>query len=99
MSAQRHVEDAAALGRMVDQNELRDSARPLVFLPRREVERRVGLSKSSIYRGVAAGTFPRPVHDLQGGMVWWVEHEVEDWQRARIRARDADSAEHAPGNG
>lgn len=90
MSAHRLVEDAAAIGRLVDQNELITAQRPLVFLPRREVERRVGMSKSSIYRGVAAGTFPRPVHDLQSGTVWWLEHEIEAWQRARIRARDQD---------
>lgn len=88
MAAQRHVEDAASIGTLVDQDALINARRPLVFLPRREVERRAGLSKSSIYRGVAAGTFPAPVHDLQSGMVWWVEHEVEAWQRARISARD-----------
>lgn len=64
------------------------SRQPLVFLPRAEVERRIGLGRSAIYDRLKSGTFPRPVHDLETGTVWWLEHEVVAWQRARIAARD-----------
>lgn len=65
-----------------------EPARPPVFLPRREVERRVGLSRTAIYERMARGAFPRPVRDLDTGSVWWVESEVIEWQLARIRRRD-----------
>ncbi len=88
MIARRTVEDASAIGQLADQDELRDSARPLVFLPRREVERRVGMSKSTIYRRVADKTFPAPVYDVESSSAWWLEHEVDAWQRARVSLRD-----------
>ena len=40
------------------------------LLPRREVERRTGLSRSSIYARMKLGTFPRPVHDTESASVW-----------------------------
>lgn len=92
MNARRTVEDAATIGQLADQDELRDSARPLVFLPRREVERRVGLSKSAIYARVKRKAFPEPVSDEQTGSVWWLEHEIDEWQRARVKARDAQAS-------
>lgn len=88
MNAQRTVEDAAGAGELFDQSRLLAGRPPPVFLPRREVERRVGLSRSTIYARVAAGTFPAPVHDLETSTVWWLEHEVVAWQRARIVQRD-----------
>lgn len=88
MNAQRTVEDAAGVGVLFDQSRLLEARRPPVFLPRREVERRVGLSRSTIYARVAARTFPAPVHDLETNTVWWLEHEIIAWQRARIAHRD-----------
>ncbi len=61
---------------------------PLVLLPRREVERRVGLSRTTIYQRMAAGTFPAAVHDIDSATVWWLEHEITGWIRARVEARD-----------
>jgi prophage regulatory protein len=55
---------------------------------RREVEKRTGLSRSSIYARVKAGTFRRPVPDEVTHSVWWVESEIDAWIRARIAARD-----------
>jgi len=48
------------------------------LLRRREVEARVGLSTSAIYRRMALGTFPRP-RDLGGGVVRWVESDIIAW--------------------
>jgi prophage regulatory protein len=56
------------------------------LLRRREVEARTGLSRSSIYARMAAGTFPLAV-DLGGRAVAWMENEVETWVLARIAAR------------
>lgn len=87
MNSARTFEDAGAAGTLFDQEVLRGSERPPVFLPRREVERRVGLSRSAIYARVARGEFPAPVRDLETATVWWVESEIVQWQRARITAR------------
>ncbi|MFK2876948.1 helix-turn-helix transcriptional regulator [Rhodanobacter hydrolyticus] len=56
------------------------------LLPRREVERRVGLGRSAIYARMARGTFPKPVHDTETETVWWVESEINAWVQARIDA-------------
>lgn len=86
MKAQRVIEGIEDFGHVVPEPE--DAPRPPVFLPRREVERRVGLSRTAIYERMARGAFPRPVRDLDTGSVWWVESEVIAWQLARIRHRD-----------
>lgn len=52
-----------------------------------EVKHRTGYGKSSIYNGIAEGTFPRPV-PLGPRAVAWVEDEVQEWIDARIRDRD-----------
>lgn len=56
------------------------------LLQRPEVERRVGLGCTSIYAGIAAGTFPRPIKS--GKRSLWVESEVEKWIADRIAERD-----------
>ena len=48
-----------------------------------EVERRVGLRHSQIYRNIDAGTFPRPV-PLGERVRRWLEHEIEEWLRQRF---------------
>jgi prophage regulatory protein len=48
------------------------------ILRRPQVEARTGQSRSSIYAGMAAGTFPRPV-PLGKKAVGWVEAEVTAW--------------------
>lgn len=44
---------------------------------------RTGLSRSTIYLRVTAGTFPRPV-SLGGRAVGWVEAEVQEWVEQQI---------------
>lgn len=59
-------------------------------LPRRsEVQNRVGLSKSTLYSRISAGTFPKPV--TLGSSVRWVESEVEAWISERVSERDHEA--------
>jgi prophage regulatory protein len=46
-----------------------------------------GLARSTIYKYIAEGTFPKPV-SLGDRCVGWVESEVHDWILARIEERD-----------
>lgn len=43
------------------------------------------LSSSSIYRQIAAGTFPRQLQ-IGSNQVVWVKHQIEDWIDSRIAA-------------
>jgi prophage regulatory protein len=44
----------------------------------KEVKFRTGLSVPTIYRRMAAGTFPKS-HSLGGSIVAWSERDIEDW--------------------
>ena len=61
---------------------------PLSILRRRKVEAKTGLSRSSIYEGIKAGTFPSPI-PIGAKAVGWVEEEINDWLRDRIAVRNA----------
>ena len=58
------------------------------ILRRRQVERRTGLPRSSIYLMMAEGRFPKPIK-LGPRAVGWIECEVERWLVARIKDRDS----------
>lgn len=47
-----------------------------------------GLGRSTIYKYIADGLFPKPI-SLGVRCVGWVEAEVYDWILVRIKARDA----------
>ena len=67
----------------------------LIRLP--EVKALTGLSTSSIYRLLAASSFPAQI-PLGARSVAWVESEVLDWMRSRIALRpniEANQAEVA----
>jgi prophage regulatory protein len=65
---------------------IKESQHVLTILRRKEVQARTGLSRSTIYARVAAGTFPSPI-DLGGGRaVGWVDAEIEAWVQSRIQA-------------
>ncbi len=66
----------------------------LLRLP--EVARRTGLKRSTIYRDILAGAFPRQVK-IGPGAVGWVEEEVQEWIDARVRSSRAEAiaASHA----
>lgn len=61
--------------------------RPLRFLRLEAVIDRVGLERSAIYELQKEDDFPKAV-PLTRRAVAWVEHEIEEWQRARIARRD-----------
>ncbi|HEY8606311.1 MAG TPA: AlpA family transcriptional regulator [Noviherbaspirillum sp.] len=50
-----------------------------------EVKARTGLSRSSIYNAIKAGTFPAHV-SLGARAVGWVSTEIDEWIAARISA-------------
>ena len=54
------------------------------------VERIVGRSRTSIYKGIAAGTFPRPVK-LGPKSTAWRCGDLRAWLAARIAERDYTS--------
>lgn len=51
-----------------------------------------GLARSTIYKYISEGTFPKPV-SLGERSVGWVEKEVHDWILARIEERDRATTE------
>jgi prophage regulatory protein len=58
---------------------------PLRILRRPDVERRTGLSRSTIYMYMDEGTFPKPIQ--LGGKrvsVGWLEHEIDAWIQEQI---------------
>lgn len=63
-----------------------------VLLPRREVEKRVGLKRSAIYARMGRGTFPQPIHDTESTTVWWLESDVEAWVQQRVEASRKQAA-------
>lgn len=62
----------------------KETPQRLLRLP--DVIRQTGLARSSIYDGIRACTFPKPV-PLCGRNVAWVESEVGLWIASRIAAR------------
>jgi len=60
---------------------------PLIVLRRTQVESRTGLSRSTIYARIAAGTFPSSI-DLGGGRaVGWLSSEIDAWIQERVSSR------------
>jgi len=53
----------------------------------KEVIKTTGLARSTIYKYLDEGTFPRPI-PLGGRSVGWLESEVYEWIIKRIKARD-----------
>ncbi|WP_337192893.1 helix-turn-helix transcriptional regulator [Alteraurantiacibacter buctensis] len=58
-----------------DQSQVRPASR-LIRL--KEVQHRVGLSRSTIYKKMADGRFPKS-RSLGSKCTVWVEAEIEDW--------------------
>jgi prophage regulatory protein len=60
--------------------------RRILRLP--EVQTKTGKARASIYEGVEAGTFPKPI-SLGKRAVGWIEDEIDSWIDARVAERDA----------
>jgi prophage regulatory protein len=56
------------------------------FIRLREVLNRTGLSRSTIYALAKADLFPKPIK-LGKQASAWVESEVDDWQRTKVKQR------------
>ena len=59
----------------------------LTILRRKQVEKRTGLSRSTIYLRIQEGNFPRPIK-LGARAVGWLENEIEAWLAARMEIRN-----------
>ena len=59
------------------------------FLRLPQVIDRTGYRKTVIYERIQQGDFPRPVK-LGPRAVAWLDSEVEEWMRSRLKARDAE---------
>ena len=57
------------------------------ILRRKKVEKRVGLSRSTIYQKMQEGSFPKPIN-LGPRAVGWIENEIENWLMDRVETRD-----------
>ncbi len=53
----------------------------------KEVMDSTGLSRSTMYKYISEGVFPKPV-SLGDRCVGWVEQEIHDWILSKIEARD-----------
>lgn len=58
------------------------------FLRLPDVMAATGLGRSTIYRMIDQGKFPRPLPILGPRTVAWLDSEISEWQRARIAQRD-----------
>ncbi len=56
----------------------------LTILRRRQVEARTGLSRSTIYERIRAGTFPAQVSLGGAKAVGWIEAEIFEWITAQV---------------
>ena len=52
--------------------------RPTRLIRIKEVQHRVGLGRSTIYRWMAKGKFPKPVQ-LGGYTIAWKESDIDSW--------------------
>ena len=70
-----------------------DVQSPVTILRRKQVQTRIGLSRSTLYLRIAERTFTKPVA-LGGRAVGWPAHEVAALNAARIAGKpDAEIRE------
>lgn len=65
------------------EEEFRQAQPPTRLIRLKEVQSRVGLGRSTIYRWMAEGNFPKPVR-LGGHAVAWVLADIDQWVSQRI---------------
>lgn len=52
-----------------------------------DVQDKTGLAKSTVYKYVDAGLFPRPIY-LGGRAVGWIDSEIHEWLQEKQVERD-----------
>ncbi|API87537.1 helix-turn-helix transcriptional regulator [Francisella uliginis] len=52
----------------------------------KQVVEMTGTSKTTIYRWINAGTFPKPIN-LSHVSVGWLEADINDWIQSKVEAR------------
>ena len=57
------------------------------FIKLKEVMNVTGLARSTIYKHIANGLFPKSV-SLGDRAVAWIESEIHDWMLERVAERD-----------
>lgn len=57
----------------------------------KDVMDRTGLARSTVYKYISEGRFPRPIK-LGSRAVAWVESEIESWIQNSIERRDGELA-------
>jgi predicted DNA-binding transcriptional regulator AlpA len=67
---------------------------PDIFLKRAEVQKRLAISKSEIYRRMKAGNFPKPIEDGPQRRVWRESVIIEEMNR--IAPRNVQPASDLP---
>ena len=75
---------AASMPEPSTQTQERPPAARLIRLS--EVQSRVGLGRSTIYRWMSDNRFPKP-YQLGGHAVAWLEQEIDEWIAQRIAPR------------
>jgi prophage regulatory protein len=65
------------------QNMAKQIQTALTILRRKQVEARIGLSRSTIYERIKAGNFPAPI-SLGAKSVGWLESEIDAWLSSQI---------------
>jgi prophage regulatory protein len=58
------------------------------FLRLADVRRRVPFSRSTIYRLISLGEFPKQI-SLGARSVGWLKSEIDQWIESRIKSRQA----------
>jgi prophage regulatory protein len=51
-----------------------------------------GVNKSTLYKMIRAGQFPKPVKPNDDRMSRWLASEVAAWQQAKVTARNKSAA-------
>ena len=63
----------------------------LLSMGKLKPEKGIDYSRPHLYRLIAAGKFPKPIHTYEKRIAF-VESEIDAWIRSRIAARDAVAA-------
>lgn len=63
----------------------------IIFIRKREVMRRTGLSSTGIYDLMARNLFPKSIKLAGGKAVAWLEFDIDQWQKQCLanQAREA----------